>query len=834
MIASRSCVVVLALAMSCAPSQPARESALPTTPRTKPQHQPPPPKKPSDSHQEIAQQSAPLPQAEPAQTIDEARAKIDLAHEKLKGAAQEIKKKDPAEAELKTAEESLAAVRAALDAGSTFETKDLAYAKYSLTVRKDIRAQGDFIRERRVEVGVELAQMEIKTLAAQMNDAWRRTLGKNPSDDDFTTARATAEQLTQALDRGAPLRSKNAKYATYVAGVKERLLAQKREVDKREVEVAVERRRAAIEEGRKELANALAKLNARDVAEETFVAAEETIKQLHKTIEDGAGLNKKDREYGSYVYQVSLRIKESAQKIENRRLEVAIARKKQEIETARADLNAAVRRIQSASAADDDFKEARTALDVVAKSFDGHEVSSAKDRTFSAWIADAKKTLEASRAGIDRRDLEVQIQKQRTALKAALDAAKDATHRMPELEDCDRAATVVDALDRAIAGGELYVAKDNSYAKYAAEVKKSAQVVRGDVQERRMEIATEAQRIKIEAQLEALRDAIAALDGPFPGSSELKAASDRLEATNKLLAEGAELEKSLPRYAVYAVRARKIADETAQKVERRRIEIGVRDQKASLAEVLGAAKANVETAQRSDATLEDVGRAESAIVVARDALGKGAELEKIDRAYLDFASNTRSQLERFRDQVEGARHMITFRTGPMTALATGMTLAKAARGTAEEQKKTLLAAIEQFKKCQKDAATIIVDYPRLASMELIIEKKKTLVKEVLAICAESSKGVQGQMSGVDARLAFESTGDALASARTRLARGQKKEALAALESCVENGRILQYKNTELAAEELNVGGERMTLKTIVAACHKEAKELRAKLGDSQI
>jgi hypothetical protein len=185
--------------------------------------------------------------------------------------------------------------------------------------------------------------------------------------------------------------------------------------------------------------------------------------------------------------------------------------------------------------------------------------------------------------------------------------------------------------------------------------------------------------------------------------------------------------------------------------------------------------------------------------------------------------------------------MIAFRNGPLAAYATAHQLAGSATGLApEDAKKALTAAIDQFRKCQKDTTELMVDYPRIASIEFVLDRKKLQVKAMLSICGDAAKSVETQLTVVKARLALYETGHALEKARTLLTRADRStdmstkrkawgEALGELESCVEKGRILQYRNAELKSEALDVGGERLTLPVIVDACHKDAKVLRAKL-----
>lgn len=832
MIGSRTCAIFsfAVVTSSCAPVQDAREhpAALPPSPppvekRTEAKVETPPPvvmvavKKEETS---AAVQPAPVVVAP---TIEAARAKIEASSARLKEMFALVEKVDPEDSDLKSAEDAVTALRTAIEEGSTYESKELAYAKFSLAARKDARAIGDTIKQKRLDLSVAIAKEELNAHAQRLTDAWRRTLARSAAPEDFVEATAAAEQLKETLAKHNALSLRHEKLGKLVRDAREKMNAQKLEVAKRELETSVLRQRARIEEGRKALAEAANETKKRDVVEEEFLRVEVAIKELTAIVDQGANL--RDREYASYVHQVRLRLNEAAEKNDRRRTEVAVTKKKAEIDGARRELAAMVRRVNAWSVTDADFNDAKSSAALVERSFEGADAWFAKDQNFARWVADAKSGLASSKAEIDRREQVVRIEKHRAKVAVAIEATREAIADLSVLPACDQADAVVGALEKTIAEGD---------PKLMNEPRRFAEATRKKIRDRREDLSTEQQKVKIETQLELLKESIAALDGLSPGAAEVKAANDRLSATKQMFADAAELEKSLPKYGLYAIRAKKSVDDAAVKIEKRRIELEVRDQKARVQDAIAASTSAVELTRGLDASKEDLQRADGALAMAKTQLEKGAQLERVDRGYLDFASSTQKELDRLKGETDISRHLIALRAGPIALLISGQTLARSAAGTPEEQKKALLSAIAQLKKCQADAATILVDYPRIASTEIFIDGRKTQVKGVLGICAEAVKSAEAQLSVVRAKLDLYETAGALENARSLLAKAGKnsdqavkQKALAQLETCVEKGRLLQYKNAELKDEELDVGGEKLTLPSVVSACHKEAKALRA-------
>ena len=73
------------------------------------------------------------------------------------------------------------------------------------------------------------------------------------------------------------------------------------------------------------------------------------------------------------------------------------------------------------------------------------------------------------------------------------------------------------------------------------------------IQARRDELAMNAQKLKVETELEALRGALASLEN----EAAIAAASEAVDKVRQALESGAELEKKLPRYGLWATQTLK-------------------------------------------------------------------------------------------------------------------------------------------------------------------------------------------------------------------------------------------------------------------------------------
>jgi hypothetical protein len=774
-----------------------------------------------------------------AAKVKEAKDKIDVALASLKDALVQIKKKRPEEADLKLAEDSVQTVETTLQEANELESADKEYGKYALNVRKLLSTHKKTVVDRRLQVAIDLEREEIQNASNELDAALKALRGRDPPKDDFDRARAAVDTVQKTIEGAADLMVKDLAFAKQVGAQKKKLEGQRDLIAKREHEVAVDRQRASVEQAKKTMFEALNRIRSKDAVEADFTEAEAAVNGVSQVLTDGGPLAAKDTKYAAYATGVKAKVDESKTKIEARKLEVEIAKEKTTIEGARIALGEALFRLKAPSPAEGEFEEAKNAIGTVEKALDSAEKLTPKDKDFSRYVLDVHKGLQSARSTIDQRKFAVELGLQKAKVNEANAAMKSATARMSSPEDFDAAEKTVADLEKALDEGESYSAKDRAYSKFALDVRKQAAKMRGVLKLRRENFAVDTQKAKVSEAMAALKAAVDPLDGFSPGEEHFAAAAEALAAANKALEEGIDLEVKVGRYKTWAEEPRKKVKESAERVETRRIQITVRERKLLVEDGLAALKAGLAAVNKKDASQEQLKEAETSVATVKEEINKGTDLELKDADYRKFASGAKKQVQEYADALEDAKQTMSFRDGPIASLNEGLEMVKSAKGLepADEQK-AYKTALEHFRACQQNGASILAEHPRVAAKPFVVAGKPAKAKDVLGKCAEQSKGLDAKVAQLDATVAFYSgpakeleTGkgflaDADAADTPEAKKKAYSGALTAFEKCVELGKTLEHKQPEMKKKKFDVGGKSVTLALVLAACQKGAKTSR--------
>jgi len=223
----------------------------------------------------------------------------------------------------------------------------------------------------------------------------------------------------------------------------------------------------------------------------------------------------------------------------------------------------------------------------------------------------------------------------------------------------------------------------------------------------------------------------------------------------------------------------------------------------------------------------------------KDDLARGAALEKRDSSYAKFAAAAKQQAQELAVELEQAKDMLAFRKGPIEALAQGMAQAQAAARAKglEAQRDAWAQAVAKFQTCRSQSADMIGDHPKIAPVEFTTGEGRMPAKNVITLCSEQDEAATQNLGHVNAILAvYDGPAKSFEQAKTILARADKAkdqerksaltEALVHLESCLEKGKILQYKHPKLAEMQFDIAGAKLTLSAVVSDCQQRAKAIR--------
>jgi hypothetical protein len=560
---------------------------------------------------------------------------------------------------------------------------------------------------------------------------------------------------------------------------------------------------------------------------------------VEKLLVESAGLAAKDLKYAKYSGGIKAEVDAAKARISARQIEVAVAKQKGEIEAARISLNEAIFRLNQATVADGEFTAATEAVGMVDKVLTAAEPLTPKDREFSKYVLDQRRGLQTAKAKIDQRKFEVDVALQKAKVNEGLANLKQATVRLFEPPEFTAAETAVSELEKVLDAGEAFSAKDRNYAKFALEARRTAVNSRRRIKDRFEQVTVDNQKAKVSAALETMRTALDPLEGFSPGEELFKAAADSIDAVNKALEEGVQLENTVGRYKEWTVEPRKKVVAAQERMEKRRAQIAVRERKLLIDDAFGALRTALNGAKKKDSTTDNVKEAENALNIVKDEIAKGVELEVKDLDYRRYAWQVKKKVLELVVEVDDVKQTVTFREGPVSSMVQGLELLKTVRGMEpEEEKNAYAAALEHFKTCSTKGASILVEFPRLANRQFPIAGKQTKAKDLLGMCAGAAKTTGYKLNAVEATLAFY-TGPAkgLEMGKTLLADAEiagtpdvrKKtytDALTAFEKCVEQGKTLEHKQPELKSKKFFVEGKKVTLALVIAACQKGAKTCR--------
>ncbi len=562
-----------------------------------------------------------------AAAVADAHTKIDAASATLKDAIERIKRKRPEEADLKAAEEAVSALDSAVEEASKCEPQDRDYAKYALETRKQLSGQRKQVAERRLQVAIELSREAIAAASSELEISLKGLRSRDVMPAEFESARGAAGKVQAAIEGANDLIVKDLGFAKQISAARKKLDAQRALIDKREHEVSVERQRVAIEQSRKTLKENLTRLKNKDIVEADFTEADAAVGGVEKLLADGAALAANDVRYAAYASSVKSKVDDAKAWIVTRRLEVAIAKQKGEIETARIALGEALFRLNGKAPVEGEFEAARNGVVAVEKTLDAAEPLMPKDRTFSRYVLDVRRGLQGARNRIEQRKFDVELGQQRAKVNAALAEVKQASARLVEPAEFEQAEKLVGELESTLDAGETFASRDRAYGKMALDARKSASQARRHIRERKEEVAVENQKAKVSAALASMKSAIDPLDGFSPGEDQFKAATDSIEAAGRALDEGAELERTVGRYKSWSLEARKKISAATSRVEKRRTQIEVRERKLLVENGLASLKSALAAVRNKDATGDQVKEAGAALGTVRDELSKGTDLE---------------------------------------------------------------------------------------------------------------------------------------------------------------------------------------------------------------
>jgi hypothetical protein len=491
-----------------------------------------------------------------AAAIVQAKTKIEAGRAALKDAIAEIKKKDPDEATLKRAADSVEAVRTALEEAGDLDSKDLEYSKYALNVRKDLQDKKKLVEQRTLEVSIDRGRSEIAAAFIQVGASMKKIQSRDVVDADFDAARASVEETKGAIGKSDPLGSRDAKFGKYLSEVKEKLETHKTAIEKRRHEVDISRHKGRVEESRRALADSMKKVKAPAPVEGDLEEAKNAVAVVEKSLDEAEPMAAKDRDFAKWVLEVRKSMAGTRSAIEQRKLEVEIAQHRALVSTALANVRALVGGLTTA----DDVKAAEAAVGELEKTLEAGDKYGGKDIKYSKFAIEARKTaVEAHKKIREHSDfLAMESQKNKvedaiTALKSALGALEGFSVTEEQFKATfDAVAATKKTLDD---GAELEK-KLARYNGWAVAKRKWLEDAETKAEKRKTAIALRQQRMLIEQTFDAAKGGVQTALSADATVQMVEGAVAAIKAAREELSKGAELERNDRGFATFVAATR--------------------------------------------------------------------------------------------------------------------------------------------------------------------------------------------------------------------------------------------------------------------------------------
>ncbi|KFE67340.1 hypothetical protein [Hyalangium minutum] len=763
--------------------------------------------------------SAGAPEAGAAKSVAEATKRLESARTALSAAVKRIEKDPPSNADLDSALAAVDALKSALDAGASFETEDLDYAKAVLAARKEYRTQREYVDERRAKIHIFEFRRRIDSAMATLNERMAKVAGKEPGPKEMDDARAAVAEVKKLADESRSLTKQDPKFATYLTEVDTAVSRQEKAIDERWLALSAQKQRGLLDERRKALSTALAELG-KAWSDEKFGAADKASAALQKQLDEGKPLEASDKAYRAEADKARAEIAQAKQKMEESVAAAGVSRVKEEMGPAHDELVASAKALRARKPTPEQFAEAKTAAFVVRKLVEKYEPQASRSPAIGQYITEVKNTL-----------VEVEVALQVRSLDAArvdvVQALRNLEKRAPTDEQFEEANTALTILSKTL---ETVHAKNPAISPAAAEARQLIKDGKAAMEKRRYEVDLQRQRAKVDEARKNATAVVAQIQKDKPTEAQLLEAENAVKQIGVVLDAGAPFVKKDRDYALYAKESKERMAELSDRITRRKIALSAVEARAQLTERVATAREKVEAVKALTTTDADIEAASKSVDALMQAIETRMELERQDAGYASSAERGRNELLRLVEVLEFAKQERALRrvTGEALDAATSATAAATSSSDLRKRKELYASAMEKLKACQDEGAMMLKENARLASSDVLVGGQPAKPKEVMAQCAQKAEALQEPQKQVDVRIRFdEGPKKAYESAKALLAKSRKSEALEQFNECIVTGRVLENGYPDFKNHKFDVGGSSMSMVELVQVCVKERKPLQA-------
>ncbi|MDC0713622.1 hypothetical protein POL68_34470 [Stigmatella sp. ncwal1] len=757
------------------------------------------------------------PDAGAAKSVAEASKRLESARAALSAAVKRIEKDPPGNADLDAALAAVEGLKNALDAGSSFETEDLDYAKTVLAARKELRTNREYVDERRAKVHIHEFRRRIDGELATLNERAAKVAGKDSGSKELDDARAAVTAIKKLADEGRSLTKQDAKFATYLTEVDATVARHEKAIDERWLQLSAQKQRGLLDDSRKALSTALSALG-NAWSDEKFAVADKATAALQKQIDEGKPLEERDKAYRSEAEKARAEVAQAKRRLEEVVAAAGVSRVKEEMGPAYDELVASAKALRVRKPEPEQLSGAKTAAFVVRKLVEKYEPQAARDRAIGQYLTEVKNTLVEVEVALQLRNLEA-------ARAEVMQSLRNLEKRAPAPEQFEEANTALVILAKTL---ETVHAKNPAISAHAADARQLLKDGRATIDRRRYEVDLLQQRAKVDEARKNAAALVTQIQKEKPSEAQLQEAENAVKQIGAVLETGAPFVKKDRDYALYAKETKERMAELSDRIARRKIVLSAADSRVLLAERVTQAKEKLEATKPVSSTDADIETASKSVEELMQTIEVRAELERQDAGYAAYAERSRNELLKLVEALEAARQARALRRTTGEALAAaGVATEKAASSADLRKRKELYAsAVEKLKACQEDGARMLKENARLATVDVLVGGTPVKPEEAMAQCAQKAEALQEPQKRADAQLRFdEGPKKAYETAKTHLSKSRKSEALAQLNECVVEGRILENRYPDFKDQKFSVGSASMSVAELLQVCVKERKAL---------
>jgi hypothetical protein len=329
---------------------------------------------------ELAQAKKRLDSLMGATVLERLKAEIEPSNKDLVAAARAVRGKNPSADQLAEARTAAVVVRKLVEKFEPQAALSQAFGQYLANVKKTL-----------VDLEVELSRRSLDSARKDLSAALKSLEKKEPTDEEFELARAALGVLEKTF---ATVNQKEPALEPYVYEARGLIKTGGTTIEKRRIEVDVQRQRAKVEDARKLAAGFMTQISQANTTNEQLKEAEDAVKLIGATLAAGAELTKKDREYSWYDGEVAKRVTELNAKIAARRIAVAVSAGKKELTEGFATAKAKLEAAKKPESKDADIEAAARSVDAIKKALEGRTALEAQDKGYAAEAENARYALE--------------------------------------------------------------------------------------------------------------------------------------------------------------------------------------------------------------------------------------------------------------------------------------------------------------------------------------------------------------------------------------------------------------------------------------------------------